>query len=65
LTIKWTLAQGTGSTPNVTLQAAALMTPGANNPPIVSLTNPGDNATFAAGSDLPIIADATDSDGSV
>jgi hypothetical protein len=57
--------QGTGSTPNVTLQAAALTTPGANNPPIVSLTSPGYNSTFSAGSDLPIIADATDAGGSV
>src|SRR6266545_3724289 len=65
LTIKWTLSQGMGSTPNVTLQAAALTAPGLNNPPLVSIIAPADNTNFAAGSDISIDANATDTDGSV
>ena len=65
LTIKWTLSQGMGSTPNVTLQAAALTAPGANNPPIVSISSPGENANLAAGSEIPLEANAIDADGSV
>ena len=67
LTIKWTLLQaapGHGDA-NVTLQAAALNAPGANNPPIVGIASPGEYATFAAGLDISIQAQATDLDGTI
>jgi hypothetical protein len=68
LTVNWTLAQAGGpgaNTANVTLQAAALSAPGANNPPTVAITSPADNASFPAGSNLTINADASDSDGAI
>jgi hypothetical protein len=37
----------------------------ANNPPSVTLTNPGNNATFSATANIPLNATASDSDGSV
>jgi len=65
LTIKWTLSQGFGADANVTLQAAALSAPGANNPPTVAITSPRDNANFSAGSNITISADASDTDGAI
>jgi len=65
LTIKWTLAMGTRADANVTLQAAALSAPGANNPPVVAITSPRDNANFSAGSNITIGADASDTDGTI
>jgi len=50
---------------NVTLQAAALTAPGANNPPIVSITTPTENATFAAPTDISLTASAYDFDGTI
>src|SRR6266516_4716087 len=38
---------------------------GTNVPPIVSVTNPTNNASFAAGADLTISASASDSDGAI
>src|SRR5207245_5050455 len=65
LTIKWTLAMGTRPDANVTLQAAALSAPGANNPPVVAITSPNDNANFSAGANITIGADACDIDGTI
>src|SRR5947207_14485937 len=62
LTIKWTVSQAFGADANVTLQSAALTIAGANNPPSVAITSPGDNATFDAGSDITIMANAVDPD---
>jgi hypothetical protein len=65
LRIRWTLLLGFRGDANVTLQAAALSEPGANNPPIISLVEPAENAKFAAGSGIMLSANATDLDGSV
>src|SRR5439155_4173303 len=65
LTIKWTLSQGTRGDANVTLQAAALTAPGANNPPAVSITGPADGANFSANDDISVTADAADADGTI
>ncbi len=65
LTVQWTLMEIGGpnaGTANVTLQAAALLVPGANNPPIVTITSPGDDNTFVAGSNITINANAFDTD---
>src|SRR5205823_1171849 len=50
---------------NVTLQAAALTSTSANNPPIVSIAKPVENATYAASANLAITAEASDFDGMV
>lgn len=50
---------------NVTWQAAALSYASLNNPPSTTLTNPPDNAVFSAGSNIPLGALASDSDGAV
>ncbi len=50
---------------NVTLQAAALTAPGANNPPIVSITTPVENATFVAPTGISLTASAYDFDGTI
>ena len=65
LTVKWTLTMATRPDGNVTLQAAALSAPGANNPPTIAITSPRDNANFSAGSNITIGADASDSDGTI
>jgi Big-like domain-containing protein len=65
LTVRWTLVQTFRAGANVTLQAAALTAAGVNNPPIVMITSPVANATVAAGSDIMIDANATDTDGNV
>jgi hypothetical protein len=67
LIVKWALTRVMpGHTDgNVTLQAAALSIPGANNPPTVTVVAPRDTANFSAGSDIAITASAADGDGNV
>src|SRR5713101_7300439 len=65
LRIRFTVEQIFGPAGNVTLQAAALTANGANNPPIVSITSPTNNATYTASANLTITADAMDLDGTV
>jgi hypothetical protein len=64
LTITWTqpFSQTNGS---VTLQAAALTAPEANNPPFAILTTPLNDATFAAPTNVLFEAAAQDFDGTV
>ena len=49
LDIKYLVDQSFDSTGNVTLQAAALSAPGANNPPAVWISDPADGAIRAEG----------------
>jgi len=65
LVVVWTLSMPGGPDANVTLQAATLTSSGANNLPFVTLTNPVNNASVAAGSSITIKADARDLDGTV
>ena len=65
LVVQWTLAALRDPTANVTLQAAALTTPTANNPPVVTLTSPANNAGFARGTPITCVAQADDPDGTV
>lgn len=65
LIVRWTLLTPAGADGNVTLQAAALTSSGANNPPFVALTGPTNNATFSAGSDVTLTANADDLDGTI
>ena len=65
LIIRWTLSMAFRADGNVTLQAATLTAANFNNPPAVFLTSPLNNATFSAGTDINLIANATDSDGTV
>ncbi len=65
LRIRITVEQIFGPAGNVTLQAAALTANGANNPPIVSITSPINNATYTTPANLTIMADAMDLDGTV
>jgi hypothetical protein len=65
LTIKWTLLTRSDSTGNVTLQAATLSASGANNPPLVNITTPTNNAVFTAPVSITIDATATDLGGAV
>src|SRR5206468_4901482 len=51
-------ATTTSATVSITVSAA-------NVPPTVSITSPTNNATFTAGADITLQADAADSDGSV
>jgi len=48
---------------NVTLQAAALTAPGANNIPFVTLTSPADDASVVTPTNITLNAIATDTDG--
>lgn len=50
---------------NVTLQAAALTAPGANNVPFVTLTSPADDASVLSPTNVTLTAAATDTDGFV
>ncbi len=45
--------------------AARYFTAGGNNPPTVSITSPANGASFAAGSNIAIQANAADSDGTI
>jgi hypothetical protein len=65
LRIRFTVELSMGLAGNVTLQAAALTANGANNPPIVSITSPTNNATYTTPVNLTITADAMDLDGTV
>ena len=65
LTIRWTLVLFHSASGNVTLQSAALTATNANNPPFVSITSPTENATFTAGTNIMIKAEASDLDGSI
>ncbi|WP_160112183.1 glycoside hydrolase family 19 protein [Aquimarina sp. AU58] len=40
-------------------------TGGNNKPPVVSITSPGDNASFEEGTSIPITVNASDSDGTI
>jgi hypothetical protein len=64
LIIRWTLVSLRSSTANVTLQAAALSTSDANNPPFAVITNEA-NANFTVGTPILLGADAFDLDGQV
>jgi hypothetical protein len=65
LDIKYLVGQTFDSAGNVTLQAAALTAPGANNPPAVSISDPAEGANFSANDNVPISADAADADGTI
>jgi hypothetical protein len=65
LSIRWNLIGTRAADANVTLQAAALTAAGANNPPIVMLTNLVNYASFPAPADITLKAKASDVDGSV
>jgi len=68
LKIRWTLLQGFGGgapQANVTLQAAALSAPSANNPPFAVITSPASNANIPSPGPINIETDAFDADGTV
>src|SRR5438094_7500734 len=65
LVVKYTVGRTFAADGNVTLQAAALTAPGANNPPAVSIANPTDGANFSAHDNIRIAADAADADGTI
>ena len=65
LTVTWTVATIRGLEANVTLQAAALTAPGANNPPFVVITDPTNDAAFMEPATITIKANAQDFDGTV
>ncbi len=65
LDIKYVVDQIFDSTGNVTLQAAALSAPGANNPPAVWISEPADGANFSANDTISITANAADTDGTI
>ncbi len=64
LIIRWILSSPREAAANVTLQAAALSTATANNPPFAVITN-APNSQYAAGTPIELGADAFDRDGSV
>jgi len=65
LRIRWTVQLGFRASANVTLQAAAMSVDGANNPPSVALTAPGDSSTYAAPATINLAATASDFDGQI
>ena len=68
LTVTWTLVRVNGNpinAPNVTLQAAALTSANADNPPFVSITNPVNYTAFQSPASIVIQAAAQDFDGTV
>jgi hypothetical protein len=65
LTVQWSVDTPQGLNANVTLQAAALSSTNANNPPYGSLVSPTRNANFTTGSPVHIAVTAADADGSV
>jgi len=65
LTVRWALLNGSGQTPNVTLQAATLALPPGSNPPAVMITSPTNEFAFAAPAVISLTASATDPDGEV
>ena len=62
LIVRWILSSPREATANVTLQAAALSTSTANNPPFAILTN-APNSQFSVGNAIPLGADVFDRDG--
>jgi hypothetical protein len=64
LTVEWTLPVS-ATAGHVTLQAATLSAPGANNPPFALLIQPTNDAVFASPANVPFEAVAEDFDGSV
>jgi hypothetical protein len=65
LTVTWTVGLPHGSDANVTLQAATLTAPGANNPPYVAVSSPPQNSAFAEPANISLTATAEDFDGTV
>jgi hypothetical protein len=65
LRVRWILISPRDPAGNVTLQAAALTHAEANNPPVVTLTAPTNNAQFTIGANIGFQAEAHDVDGSV
>jgi hypothetical protein len=65
LTIRWTISAKTAVDGNVTLQAAALTSDTANNPPFANILNPQRDANVAAPAEITIDADAFDADGAL
>src|SRR5262249_30881140 len=65
LDIKFLVDRTFDPTGNVTLQAAALSAPGANNPPAVSISAPVDGANFSVNDNVSITAEAIDADGNI
>jgi len=65
LTIRWTMVISPSPNGNVTLQSAALTGVGVNNPPIVSITSPSEDASFTAPANITITASASDLDGAI
>jgi hypothetical protein len=68
LRVSWRLAKKLGGllqSPNVTLQAAALATPGINVPPGITLLAPTNTTQFLLGQPIPIVASCGDVDGNV
>lgn len=65
LTVTWTHAALPITSGNVTLKAAALSAPGADNPPFALLTSPATDSTFQAPANITLVASAQDFDGTV
>jgi Bacterial Ig domain len=68
LKIHWILTQFAGPgapQANVTLQAAALSAPGANNPPFAVISSPVNNANISSPASIQIDSAAFDADGTV
>jgi hypothetical protein len=65
LTVTWKESNPRASGANVTLQAAALTAPGADNPPFVVVTNPVNHASFPEPATVTVGADAQDFDGTI
>jgi len=65
LDIKYVVDQSFDSTGNVTLQAATLSAPGANNPPAVAISSPTDGANFSVNDNIEITVEAADTDGTI
>jgi hypothetical protein len=63
--VRWTLESPRDPAGNVTLQAATLSFAEANNPPVVALTSPTNNAKFAKDSSVALKATAHDADGTI
>jgi hypothetical protein len=64
LTVEWTLPLS-ATAGSVTLQAAALTAPGANNPPFALLIQPTNDAVFASPASIQLEAVGEDFDGTV
>ena len=62
--VRWILSSPREATANVTLQAAALSAPTANNPPFAVITN-APNSQFSIGTEIALGAEAFDRDGQV